>query len=91
MPQGATKSNNNRKEKKNKKALKQQQPKRVYKKRKDPTQAALRRKAEASAMDEANKSPLHGGIRFIKPTEENTKMAKVSTKQLLKNPTMKVK
>ena len=70
-------------QKKNKKAIKQQ-PKRVYKKRRDPLKAALAKKAEAVAMDQANKSPLHGGLRFIKPTEESTKAAKVSTKQLIK-------
>lgn len=91
MPQGVMKqSNSSRKEKKNKKAIKQQ-PKRVYKKRRDPLKAALAKKAEAVAMDQANKSPLHGGLRFIKPTEESTKAAKVSTKQLIKNPTMKIK
>ncbi|KAK8870962.1 hypothetical protein M9Y10_008875 [Tritrichomonas musculus] len=81
----------NKKEKKNKKAVQQQQQKRVWKKRRDPIKAALAKKAEAVAMDQANKSPLHGGIRFIKLTEESAKTAKVSTKQLIKDPNMKIK
>lgn len=89
MPQGVMKQSSSRKEKKNKKAIKQQ-PKRVYKKRRDPVKAALAKKVEAVAMDQANKSPLHGGLRFIKPNDENTKAAKISTKKLIKDPSMKI-
>ena len=90
MPQGAVKVSKTKQQKTNKKAVKVQ-PKRVWKKRKDPVKAALARKVDAIVMDKAMKDPLHGGLRFIKPNEENTKAAKVSTKQLIKDPTKKIK
>lgn len=91
MAQGAAKKSSERKQKTNKKAEINARPKRVWKKRKDPVKAAIVRKVEALAMEKALKEPMKGGIRFIKPTEDKVKAAKVSTKSLIKNPTQKIK
>ena len=92
MAQGAAKkSSESRKQKTNKKAEIKQRPTRVWKKRKDPVKSAIVRKVEALAMEKALKEPMKGGLRFIKPTEEKAKAAKVSTKSLIKNPTQKIK
>jgi hypothetical protein len=75
----------------NKKTEINQRPKRVWKKRRDPVRSAIQRKVEAVAMEKALKDPMHGGLRFIKPTEEKAKAAKISTKSLIKDPTQKIK
>jgi hypothetical protein len=92
MPQGpAKKAMESRRVKTNKKTEANQRPKRVWKKRKDPVRAAIMKKIEGVVMDQALKDPMHGGLRFIKPTEEKAQAAKVSTKSLIKNPTQKIK
>lgn len=90
MPQGVSKQKQQPKQKKNKKAI-APMPKRVYKKKKDPIKAALAKKVDAIVFEKAMKDPFQGGTRFIKPNEDNTKAAKISTKSLLKNPTQKIK
>lgn len=92
MPQGAAKktSNINQKKNLNKKARINQRPKKG-KKHKDPITAAIHRKIEGVVMQKAMKNPLNGGIRVVKPTEEKVKVASVSTKSLVKNPTQKIK
>jgi hypothetical protein len=92
MPQGpAKKAADARKDKTNKKTEIKKRPTRVWHKRKDPVSAAITRKIEAVVMDRALKDPMHGGLRFLKPTEEKAKAAKVSTKSLIKDPTQKIK
>lgn len=93
MPQGAAKksSNVNKKKNLNKKAMINKRPKRSWKKHKDPITAAIHRKVEGVVMEKAMKNPLNGGIRVVKPTEEKVKVASVSTKSLVKNPTQKIK
>ena len=91
MPQGAAKKAAEKRQKTNKKTEIRARPKRVWKKRKDPVKAAIVRKVEAVAMEKALKDPMKGGLRFIKPTEEKAKAAKISTKSLIKNPDQKIK
>jgi hypothetical protein len=93
MPQGTEKRKVTapRPAKTNKKTEINQRQKRVWKKHRDPVASAIVRKVEAVVMEKALKDPMHGGLRFIKPTEEKAKAAKVSTKSLIKNPNQKIK
>lgn len=92
MPQGAAKkASDQRKQKSNKKAMIKSTPQRVWKKRRDPVKGAMQRKVEAVVMEKALKEPLKGGMKYIKPTEEKAKTAKISTKSLIKNPGQKIK
>lgn len=90
MPQGAAKSAK-KVQKTNKKSDIRSRPKRVWKKRRDPISAAVAKKVEAVVMQKALKDPMHGGMRFLKPTEEKTKAANLSTKSLIKDPNQKIK
>jgi hypothetical protein len=89
MPQGTNKKKP--KPKTHKKAEINQKPKRVWKKRSDPIKAAIVKEIEGIAMERAPKDPLHGGLRLIKPSEQNVKAAKVSTKSLIRNPNQQIK
>jgi molybdenum cofactor biosynthesis enzyme MoaA len=91
MPQGPTKRTaDTGPAKTHKKAEIRQRAKRVWKKHKDAVRAAIAKKVEAVVMDRALKDPLHGGLRFIKPTEEKAKAASIPTKSLIKDPTQKI-
>ncbi|KAH0792260.1 hypothetical protein GPJ56_003786 [Histomonas meleagridis] len=91
MTQGAAKKANKAHQKGNKKVEIRQRQKRVWKKRRDPITAAVSKKIEAVVMSKAMKDPLGGGMRFIKPSEEKTKAAGVSTKSLIKDPNQRIK
>lgn len=90
MPQGAAKTAK-KIQKTNKKTDIRSRPKRVWKKRRDPISAAVAKKVEAVVMQKALKDPMHGGMRFLKPSEDKTKAAGVSTKSLIKDPNQKIK
>ena len=59
-------------------------PQKNWKKKRDPVKAALIKKAEACAMEQALRDPMKGGMKTIKPTEEKAKLATVRTKDVIK-------